>query len=103
MFKDNPRPVKFARTSLKDTESDVQPYLAYDLSDLDELRKQGRPISGPNIEAMYYDGSPDASFNLPLDQQRGVDINDMWNAVQDGKRKMSKAGVRKVDSSNSKT
>ena len=102
MFSKSPKPVKFARCVRTDDDAIVNPHLAYDLSTLDEMRRQGRPISIPNAENLYYDGSEDCSFNLPLDSQRGVDINDMWNRAKSIGKKLSKLGASSVDVNPSK-
>ena len=103
MFARKPANIRFARTKLKSTESKVQPHLAYDLRDVDALVAQGKSVSNQNVEGMYYDGEQNISFNMPQDRMRGVDINDAWNAMMDGKRRVSRAGVRSVDLSNLKT
>lgn len=103
MFAKNPNKLRFAKTKLTEDEVPVRPFLAYDLRDLDQLRRQGTPLSSTSVENMYYDGIENPSFDVPFEQQRGVDINDVWNAAQDGLRRVSNAGLRKVDSSNSKS
>lgn len=103
MFLNNPKPIRFARTTVKDDEVQVVPNLAYDLSDLDELRRMGKPISQESVASLYYDGEVTQTCSVPLERQRGVDINDVWNAQQTGLRKASRAGVRQVDLSNVKT
>lgn len=55
-----------------------------------DLMKQGKPISSFELDPkLFNDGDPYQTYDIPLDQQRGIDINDMWNAQQDGKRKFS--------------
>lgn len=103
MFKDKPKSVRFAKTFVSDDEVKTVPNLAYDLSDLDELRRMGKPISQESVSSLYYDGEVQDRCYVPLERQRGVDINDVWNAQQTGRRKASKAGVRQVDLSNIKT
>lgn len=93
MFAFNPKPVKFAETHLKDFEELVRPNLAYDVSHLEELRQKGIPISAPNMD-QYYDGSPDVTFDLPLDRRRGVDLNDLYQAAETGKKKVSKTQLK---------
>lgn len=97
MFAHAPKPIRFAKTRLLEYEEPVNPHLAYDLSQLDELRKQGKPISQSNVESLYYDGDVNVSFDLPLDQQRGVDINDMWTADRDSSARRASVGVGRVD------
>lgn len=97
MFTGKQNKLVVARCVRRDTDPDMNPHLAYDLSDLDLLRRQGKPISVQNADGLYYDGSEDCSFNLPLDQQRGVDINDLWERSQRVNRKLSKLGLKSVD------
>lgn len=100
MFAKSPVKPRFASAKRQSHEPVVGSNLAYDLSDLDYLRRQGKPISPANVEGMYYDGETNVSADLPLDRMRGVDINDMWNAAQDAQKRLTKAGIRKVDLSN---
>lgn len=65
------------------------------------LAERGIPISTAN-DAAFYDGEPNPSWNLPLDNQRGVDINDMWNLSRDVRNKL-KSAYRKVKENQSKT
>lgn len=101
MFAKAPKPVKFARTEVKIDEAVVVPHLAFDLADLDALRRQGKPITTANVESMYYDGQETNNFDFPLEVMRGVDINDAWDAMQSGRKRVSAAGVRRIDLSNS--
>ena len=97
MFAKNPKPVHFAKLQKRDTDQPVLPHAAYDLHELDDMRKQGIGISVSNAENLYYDGDVNCSFDVPLDMQRGVDINDLWNATQSVKRRMTKAQLRSVN------
>lgn len=98
MFRDNPKPIRLAVTALSDTDAVVKQHLAYSLREVDELRRQGKPISSPSLESQYYDGDINVSSDmLPLDNLRGVDINDMWEESQDKKERLSKARLRSVD------
>lgn len=98
MFKNNPKPFRLAVTALSDTDAVVKQHLAYSLREVDELRRQGKPISSPSLESQYYDGDVNASSDmLPLDNLRGVDINDMWEESQDKQDRLSKARLRSVD------
>lgn len=97
MFSTKPNKWKLAKCKRKENDSIVNPHLAFDLRDLEEMRRQGKPISVQNAESMYYEGSTDCSFDLPLDSQRGVDINDMWNHSKSVNNRLSKLGISKVD------
>lgn len=92
-----PKSVKFAKCVRTDDDAVTVPNLAYDLSKLDQMRRNGEPISITNVANNYYDGSETCTFDVPLDMQRGVDINDMWNEHQQHKSVMSKLKISKVD------
>lgn len=101
MFAKKSNKLRLYNTFVRDDEVKVIPDLAYDLHDLDELRQQGKPISLQNAASLYYDGQTDLTTPIvPLDRQRGVDINDVWNASLDGERQLSKAGLRRVNFNN---
>lgn len=65
---------------------------------MDSLRLSGKPISVNQLDSQYYDGEPDLhNFDMPLTQQRGVDINDAWETAQNAKDKLSKVKASKID------
>lgn len=51
-----------------------------------KMQEKGIPISSHNFVNEYYDGDFNCSWDVPLDRQRGVDINDMWNHSENVKR-----------------
>lgn len=69
------------------------PALALTPSQMDVMRKQGQSISTQNYDHMYYDGTVNNSFDLPIDQVRGVDISDVWNASKESGRRLRKSSV----------
>lgn len=93
MFANNPPRVKFAHLRTRDIDVPVSQHAAYDLSTMADMVKNGVAISTSNMDSQYFDGTDTSSFNLPLEFQRGVDINDAWNASKDSKHKLSKAKV----------
>lgn len=97
MFSKKSNPIRFAHTKLRSDEVKVVPNLAFDLSDLDDLRRQGKPISLENAASLYYDGQEQTVPVVPLERMRGTDINDVWNASLDGQKQLRKAGIRSVD------
>lgn len=97
MFAFPSNPVNFARMSPKEYEQEVQPHLAFDIKDMDALRRQGKPISAANLSADYFDGQDGRVVPLDPTEKRGVDINDAWNLTKDTQAKLSKAKVRKAD------
>ena len=55
-----------------------------------DLMIQGKPISSFELDpSLFNDGDPYQTYDLSLDQQRGIDVNDMWNAQQNAKRKFT--------------
>lgn len=97
MFKDNPPAVNFARLKSRSTDMPVSIHAAYDIKDLDAMRRSGMPISTSQLDSQYYDGDVDATFDIPMDHLRGVDINDVWNETKRVNSKLSKAKVSKFN------
>lgn len=64
--------------------------LAVTPSDMHRMVERGIPVS-PTNDAMFFDGTPNVTFELPLEDARGVDVNDIWNAQQDARRKIKNA------------
>nr|QPB07437.1 MAG: hypothetical protein [Microvirus sp.] len=64
--------------------------LAVTPSDMHRMVERGIPVS-PSNDAMFFDGTPNVTFELPLEDARGVDVNDIWNAQQDARRKIKNA------------
>lgn len=94
MYKDNPPSIKFARLRTQSTDIPVASNAAFDLKHLDEMRRKGTPISTTIHDNMYYEGTTNATFDLPFEQHRGVDINDAWNHSKRVKSALSKAKVK---------
>lgn len=89
--------VNFARMERKEHEQDINPNLAFDLKDMDELRRQGRPISVSALSQEYFDGQDGRIVDLDPMDRRGVDINDAWVLSKESRSMLSKAKVRKSD------
>lgn len=89
MFTQKAKPFKFVQFE----EQPKVPALALTPAQMDDMRKRGQSISTQNLDNMYYDGSVNNSFDLPLDQIRGVDINDVWNASKESGKKLRKSTV----------
>ena len=104
MFAKPPKRIRFARTERKvinesdgTLEPEVIPHMAYDVAEIDQLRKQGRTISTHNVENMYYDGEfIHGNITIPLDQVRGIDRNDIWSQSVAASERVTKAGVKHV-------
>ena len=65
----------------------VVPGLAYTPSDMARLSERGVSVSTVN-DQLFYDGSPAASFDIPIEMRRGVDANDAWNASRSARRRI---------------
>lgn len=103
MFSKSSKPFRFAKTHLNKDESPVTPNLAMTPSQMEKLHAEGKSISLNNLEGMFYDGDTNPSFELPIDQIRGVDIGEIWQASKDARRKLSKYRVTHPDVSTIKT
>lgn len=91
----------FGRTvSYKRSRGDisVQPGLALTPSQMQNMSERGIPVSSQNLEGVYYDGDTRPSWDVPLDQQRGVDVATMWQRRKDIAAKLRNAPS--VESSN---
>lgn len=64
--------------------------LAVTPSDMHRMVERGIPVS-PSNDALFFDGTPNVTFDLPIEDARGVDVNDIWNAQQDSRRKIKNA------------
>lgn len=75
-------------------ESRVQGGLAYTPSDMLRASRDGRAIAPANMSDDYFsetDNKSSNDFSTPPEYTRGVDVNDMWEAAQEAKRKIRKA------------
>jgi hypothetical protein len=76
------------RNVVSDEDIKVVPDLAITPSQMLKLAEKGLPISNQSLASEYYDGDVNIDWNVPLDRQRGVDVNEMWNKEQDVKKAM---------------
>lgn len=56
-----------------------------------KMVEQGIPISSQNISMTPKDGQPNPSWDLPLDQLRGIDPAEMWETSQVIKQRAKRA------------
>lgn len=84
----SPVPFKFAICKLKSFEKPVQPNLAMTPADVADMASKGIPVSTQANGAQYYDGVPEPSLDIPIDQQRGADMADIFNAQMDAREKL---------------
>lgn len=68
----------------------VVPGLAYTPSDMARMSERGISVSSVN-DQLFYDGSPAAKFDVPIELRRGVDVNDAWNASRTARRRILNA------------
>lgn len=55
----------------------VQPDLALTPSQMLDMQSRGVPINLGNA-SLFSDGSPNPSFEIPVSEQRGIDIAEVW-------------------------
>ncbi len=65
--------------------------LAYTPSELQQMADRGIPVSTQNLEGQFYDGKDNPTWDVPLEQVRGIDIADMWTNRREIQRKIAKA------------
>lgn len=65
--------------------------LAVSPAEIRELTNRGIPVNSQNA-SMYIEGTTSqGSFELPIDELRGADIVDAWNASRDAENKLVSA------------
>lgn len=75
---------KFANPKRMDGEPIVQNDLAVTPSQMVQMMSDGIPITTQNLHPeLFFDGDTNPSFEIPIDQQRGIDVADCWEASQD--------------------
>lgn len=97
MFAWSPNKVNFARIERQEYEDGVEPHAAFDLAELDELRRSGKPISAANAVNDYYEGSAGPTSTMDPLERRGVDINDAYELSMNARTQLKKARTRAVD------
>lgn len=79
-------------TKLQKYEKSVQPGLALTPSQIHKMSEKGIPVTTQNLDGMFDDGVTRPSWDVPLDQQRGVDVATMWQKGRDTAAKLRKNG-----------
>ncbi|QCS36432.1 hypothetical protein [Capybara microvirus Cap3_SP_374] len=82
-------------TSPKGQDIMTQQGLAMTPSEMAALVEKGIPISPNNTLLQFQEGTTNVDFNLPIDQLRGTDINDAWNAQNEATDKLRGLEFRK--------
>lgn len=83
----------FSKPRRKEGENIVQNDLSYTPSQMMEMAERGIAVSNQSVAAEnFFDGVPvgESTFELPLDQMRGVDVADCWQVEQSIKKKAKK-------------
>lgn len=75
---------RFASAKCKDSDLPVQGNLAVTPAQMAKMAANGVAISS-QIAGNFNDGSTDVSFDVPLQQVRGLDIVDYWEAQKDSR------------------
>lgn len=79
--------------------NDTEPYvyteqnIAVTPSQIQQMVERGIPVSPSNASA-FIDGVINPSFDVPIEERRGVDVVDVWDASQDAKRQLIKAHLK---------
>lgn len=71
------------RNVISEEDDKTVPGLAMTPAQMMSLAEKGIPISNQQLNNEYYDGDVNCSDFVPLDRQRGVDVNEMWNKKKD--------------------
>lgn len=73
----------------------TRPNLAITPSQMAKLVDDGIPVSSSMLSGMFNDGVQNPSWDLPIDQKRGVDVAQIWNATKDARNNItSKVSVK---------
>lgn len=82
------------RTRKMSTDQKVQSGLALTPAQIMQMSERGIPVTTQNLDGMFYDGETRPSWDIPLDQQRGVDVAAMWQRRKDLGRRLLDAPVK---------
>lgn len=74
---------------------EVIPNLAITPSKMAELVDQGIPVSSSMLSGMAYDGVDNPSWDIPIDQKRGVDIAEVWQVQKTSRKNITSKVVNK--------
>lgn len=76
----------------KTGEPTVQNGLAVTPSEMMSLTAKGRAVSAGSLESVMYYDNPLSPLDMPLENHRGIDINDLYQASASSKKKMRQFG-----------
>lgn len=74
---------KPCRTRSLSTDQKVQSGLALTPAQIMQMSERGIPVTTQNLDGMFFDGETRPSWDIPLDQQRGIDVATMWQRRKD--------------------
>lgn len=77
------------RTKLHPDETPVQPGLAYTPKMMEQLTREGIPVSTHTVDASYFDDGSISPY-LKMEYRRGIDKATLWEKSMDTKRRMNK-------------
>lgn len=60
--------------------------LAITPSIMADMVDKGIPVSSQALSGQYFDGVENPNWDLPIDQKRGVDVAEVWNAQLDSRQ-----------------
>lgn len=75
----------------------VQPGLAMTPSQMQRLSEKGVPVSNQNLEGMFYDGDTRPSWDVPMDQIRGIDVAQLWQERKNIAAKIKNAPIKPAE------
>lgn len=81
---------KFASCKRRIGETVVQNGLSVTPSDVLKMAESGIPASA-QMNSLMIDGHTGSDWNIPLEERRGIDIAQMWQASNDIRAKFRKA------------
>lgn len=76
-------------TLSQDLHIPVQDNLAITPSKMAELVDQGIPVSASLLSGVADDGIANPSWDLPIDQRRGVDVAEVWCAQRSARENIT--------------
>lgn len=88
-----PRPRRFAHCRVRPGDEATIPNLSVSPAEMMQMSENGIPVSSANA-ALFNDGSPNPSWDIPLDRTRGVDPADLWQARQSIRKKAKDGHLR---------
>lgn len=63
-------------------------------ADVARCASRGIAVTSQINDSLFFDGTDNPSFELPLEMQRGVDVADVWQAQQSARKRVLDAAKR---------